>query len=206
MAKDVPPETPHRFHVKRLVERDIAQLLGICEFALQDGYIDQDEAEQILIWLQSHEACLNTWPANVLYDRLNAFLADRTLSPAQQGELLALMASIALPRDADGNRTPTTLPLNDPVPRIVFKGRSFCFTGTFVSGSRAECHARVVARGGKPADKVVQALDYLVIGQVGSEQWRHTSFGSKIAQAVKYRDAGRAVAIVSEEYWLAQFE
>lgn len=98
MAKDDAPETFDRFHVSRLLQRDIAQLLGICEFALQDGYIDQEEAGQILVWLQNHEACLNTWPANVLYDRLNEFLAKRELSPAQQGELLALMASIALPR------------------------------------------------------------------------------------------------------------
>lgn len=203
MAKDDAPETLHRFHVSRLLQRDIAQLLGICEFALQDGYIDQEEAEQILIWLQNHEACLNTWPANVLFDRLNDFLSHRELTAPQQGELLALMASIALPRDAEGNRTPATLPLNDPAPRIVFKRRSFCFTGTFISGSRAECHALVVAQGGKAWDKVVQALDYLVIGQVGSEQWRHTSFGLKIAKAVQYRDAGRPVAIVSEEHWLA---
>ena len=204
MAKDDSPTMFHRFHASRLLQRDISQLLGICEFALQDGYIDQEEAEQILIWLQNHQSCLHTWPANVLYDRLNACLARRELSPAEQGELLALVASIAMPRDADGTRIPTTLPLNDPAPPIVFKRRSFCFTGKFISGPRAECHALVVAQGGKAWDRVVTALDYLVIGQVGSEQWRHTSFGAKIAQAVKYREAGHPVAIVSEEHWLAQ--
>jgi hypothetical protein len=50
---------------------------------------------------------------------------------------------------------------------------------------------------------VVQALDYLVIGDIGNENWAHSTHGRKIEKAIAYNFSGCRIAIVSEEHWLA---
>lgn len=197
------PEDPivQRLHAKRLISRDIDQMLGICEFALQDGCIDTHEASAILDWLNNHRSCLDTWPANVLYDRLRYMLADHTLDDEEQRELLSLVMSITRPREEGGELTPSSLPLDTPQPALHFEQKSFCFTGVFDFGSRADCHSAVEARGGIAAKGITKKLHYLVIGNIGSEVWKHTSFGNKIAKAVEYRDQGVPLSIIGESHW-----
>lgn len=96
------------------------------------------------------------------------------------------------------------MPLTVPAPEILYLGRSFCFTGVFEFGSRADCHEAVLERGGEPAKGVTKKLDYLVIGSVGSDFWRHSSFGTKILKAAQYCEEGARIAIVSESYWVTR--
>lgn len=204
MASDQKPidaKDLRKIHAGRLIQRDIDQLLGICEFAMQDGHIDQSEAEAILAWLDNHGECLDTWPANVLYERLLRMLTDGMLDDCEQGEILSLIMSIAKPPTAAGTRTPCSLPLDAPPPQIRIQGSSFCFTGVFEFGSRAECQAAVNERGGTAAPGITKKLNFLVIGEIGSETWRHSSFGAKIAKAVEYRDQGLPISIISETHW-----
>jgi len=42
-----------------------------------------------------------------------------------------------------------------------------------------------------------------VLGTFGSRDWVHTSFGRKIETAIRYRDKGAPIAIVSEDHWAA---
>lgn len=202
MAIELSNQDLLRIHGARLVQRDIDQLLGICEFSLQDGMIDKTEAESILAWLNSHKECLDTWPANVLYDRLRTMLADGMLDDQEQGDLLGLILKISQPRAADGFLVPSALPVNDPQPTITFSEKSFCFTGVFDFGSRADCQAVVADLGGLCLHGITKKLHYLVVGNIGSETWRHTSFGAKILKAVEYRDKGIPIAIVTESHWV----
>lgn len=193
-------------HADRLIDRDINQLLGICEFALQDGHIDQGEAKSILDWLNNHQLCLDTWPANILYDRLQCMLEDNVLDNEEQGELLSLIMSIATPRDQSDRITPSSLPLNTPAPTVIFDNRSFCFTGVFDFGKRTDCQEAVLNLGGIAAPGITKKLHYLVIGNIGSEVWKHTSFGSKIAKAVEYRESGAPLCIISESHWVTHLK
>lgn len=197
------PEDPRLLKINstRLISRDIDQLLGICEFAMQDGHIDQGEAEAILAWLNNHTTCLDTWPANVLYDRLRTMLADGVMDDDEQRDLLGIVMSISRPRTDSGILAPSTLPIDVPSPEIIFEQRSFCFTGVFDFGPRALCQSAVTERGGIAAPGITRKLHYLVIGNIGSEVWKHSSFGNKIAKAVEYREAGVPLAIISEGHW-----
>ena len=199
------PEDPRllRIHADRLIRRDIDQLLGICEFALLDGCIDQGEASSILAWLDNHRTSLDTWPANILYDRLRSMLHDGVLDDDEQRDLLGLVMSISKPPGRNGTVASTSLPINNPPPQIVIPDRSFCFTGVFDFGTRAVCQDAVQHRGGLIAGGITKKLHYLVIGSIGSECWKHSSFGLKIAKAVNYRDNGAPLVIVSESHWTA---
>lgn len=188
-------------HDERLIAREIDELTGLCKGALLDGTISQIEAEGIRKWLDTHHHCLDTWPASILYERLRAMLADGHLDADEQAELFGIMVRMATP-PTDNLPTSTTLPIDEPAPEIAIEGHSFCFTGVFDFGSRARCHEAITQRGGVAVESITKKLHYLVIGNIGSEFWKHSTFGTKIAKAVDYRDQGAPLVITSEAHWV----
>jgi len=56
-------------------------------------------------------------------------------------------------------------------------------------------------RGNSPA--ITQKLDYLIIGELSSRDWRFSSYGRKIEKAMLLQEKGHALQIVTEEAWLA---
>ena len=203
MGRELSDYALRQIHADRIVKRQIDELVGLAKGALLDGVVDQNETAGILGWLDANAECLDTWPASVLYDRLRAMLADGVLDADEAGEVLGLLMQIAAPAGVGVAAAPSTLPLTAPAPEIVYSGRSFCFTGVFEFGSRADCHDAVMALGGEPSKGVTKKLNYLVIGSVGSECWRHSSFGTKIMKAAQYCEDGAGIAIVSEAHWVA---
>jgi NAD-dependent DNA ligase len=187
-----------------VINRKIDELLGIVKGVLADGNVSQQEAEFLLQWMESNRDAAAVWPASVLYPRIEAALADRILDSNEERDLLDLYMSTV-----GGNKATqigessdsTSLPVTRPAPAIVFAERSFCFTGKFFSGTRDWCHQQVIARGGVPADGITKKLHYLVIGEIGSRDWLHSTYGTKIQKAASYAEAGASLVIVSEEYW-----
>ena len=96
----------------------------------------------------------------------------------------------------------TNLPVED-VDVIDFDGSLFCFTGTFLYGTRAACHKATESAGGVAAKGITKKLNYLVIGTNTTQSWANTSFGRKIEKAVDYRDSGVPLAIISEACWIS---
>lgn len=200
MTKQISEYGLKAIHDERLIAREIDELAGLCKGAILDGSINQTEAEGIMSWLNAHSHCLDTYPANILYERLRTMLADGLLDSDEEGDLLGLLLCIASPPNQDGN-VPSAMPVDEPAPPITIEGHSFCFTGVFDYGSRTECQAAINQRGGMAVDGITKKLHYLVIGNIGSEFWKHSNFGNKIAKAVEYRDRGTPLVIISEQHW-----
>jgi NAD-dependent DNA ligase len=91
----------------------------------------------------------------------------------------------------------------DDVPQIRFPGSTFCVTGDFLFGSRDSCAAAITKRGGLFVGRVTTQLSYLVIGNLGSPEWKHGSFGTKIENAMEYKQRGLPIKIVRETVWSA---
>lgn len=192
------------YRSEAVAERKIDELIGIIKGVLADGNVSQGEAEFLLQWMNSNRDAAAVWPASVLYPRIEAALADGVLDSDEEKELLDLLLATV-----GGNTAPqigessdaTTLPISRPVPQIVFLERTFCFTGKFYSGTRDWCHQQVILRGGLPADSITKKLHYLVIGEIGSRDWLHSTYGTKIQKAASYAAGGAPLMIVSEEHW-----
>jgi len=92
---------------------------------------------------------------------------------------------------------------DSPEPEIVFKGRSFCFTGVFEfsDGDRSACEEAVHARGGVCWSHPNQGLDYLVVGTFVESSWAHDGYGRKIENALDQKRSGFKCRIVSESHW-----
>ncbi len=187
----------------RIQDRLIDELIGICRGVIADGRVDEQEAIFIGQWIESHREIADKWPVNVLYARLTEMLRDGILSRDEQGDLLETLRALTGDNGMlSADDKSTTLPLNVPAPKLVFEGKSFCLTGRFVFGDNLECEEVIVQMGGEVVPSPTRTTDYLVIGELCSPDWSHTTFGRSIEKAIELRADGANLAIVSEEHWV----
>lgn len=195
-------EEKNRRAYSRLIDRQIDEIIGMAKGVIADGVVTQEEAEYLLEWLQTNRYAADKWPANVLYNRLSLALADGVLDSDEESDLLQLISDIVgKPKHTDAHSMTTTLPFNNPMPHVEFSDRTFCLTGTFYGGKRKILSQMIERRGGEIKNSPSRFLNYLVIGEVGSMDWIHSTFGRKIEKAVELRDQGHSIAIISEEHW-----
>jgi len=190
------------FNAKRIVDRSIDELLGLCRGIIADGKVDQSEAEFLLNWFHNNTAALSVWPGNVIADRLEKHLADNILDPEESADLLSLIREIT--GENYQELTPSNMSVScfdHPQPPLTFQGKTFCLTGKFAMGPRDSCIQEVIDLGGEITKNVVKTTDYLVIGCIGSTDWRHSSFGRKIEKAKQMQENGHHIAIISEDHW-----
>ncbi|MBV1877037.1 MAG: BRCT domain-containing protein [Pseudomonadales bacterium] len=187
----------------QIQDRLIDELIGICRGVIADGVVDEKEAIFIGQWISNHREIADRWPVNILYARLTEMLRDGVLSGDEQVELLATLREITGDSALfqEHNRS-TSLPLDHPGPEVQFAGKSFCLTGKFVFGSTLDCEEIVAELGGLLCEQPEADTDYLVIGEICSPEWEHTTFGRSIELAVELKEKGSAIAIISEEQWV----
>ena len=192
------------FRSAAIVDRQINELIGIVKGVMADGMVHQGEVEFLISWLETNRGALDKWPAKAIYPRLKAALADGNMDLDEEREILDLLLSTV-----GGNTAPmkgessnsTSLPYTQPQSLITFDTRLFCFTGKFQSGSRQWCEGQVVSKGGLATGSITKKLHYLVIGEIGSRDWMHSTHGRKIEKAIEYNEAGHSIAILSEQHW-----
>jgi NAD-dependent DNA ligase len=193
-----------RYKTANLIQdRLIDEMIGICRGVIADGTVDEQEAIFLGQWIENHREIADRWPVNILYARLTEMLKDGILSAEEQAELLATLRDITGESATfqEPNRS-TTLPFNTPAPDICFAEKTFYLTGRFVFGSIIDCEETITELGGILVDSVTQETDYLVVGELCSPDWVHTTFGRSIENAVEMRSEGALIAIVSEEHWV----
>ena len=114
-------------------------------------------------------------------------------------ELLLLTVGGNAPARGEASMS-SALPFTRPPPHIDFAGRAFCFTGKFFSGTRSWCEDQVASRGGHCCS-ITRDLSYLVIDEIGSRDWIHSTHGRKIEKTLANNRGGCTIAIVGEQHW-----
>ena len=104
------------------------------------------------------------------------------------------------------NSTHVTQLLPYETPSIAYDGTFFCLTGDFACGPRGSCEARITALGGEIRSSVSKKLNYLVVGGLGSPEWKHGSFGTKVEKAMELKREGTPIFLVREEHWLTSLK
>lgn len=198
-------ESSRFFNSARMDRRAADALSGIAAGLTADGMVTLEEAKFLQGWLEGNLTHLDDPVINLLYQRLSLMLQDGVLDADESADLLSILRRFGGTELANaGGSTfaaPNDLPLNAPPPELVWSGRLFVFTGTMAYGPRKVCQQLVEERGGLIGGGVNKKTDYLVIGSVGNEQWRHSSYGLKIMKAVEMRESGIPIAIVGENLW-----
>lgn len=197
------------FRAHAVQDRQVDELIGLVKGVLADGAICQGEIQFLLKWMETNRVARSEWPARALYPRIAEALSDGHMDEREEAEIMALLLSAVGGNKAveHGESSDSSdLPLCAPAPEVTFHGHTFCFTGKFTSGTRDWCQQQVHNLGGIPLVGVTKKLNYLVIGDIGSRDWLHSTHGTKIKKAMAYRDDGVRLSIVSEEHWFKRLE
>lgn len=191
---------------QRRKDRTIDELIGICRGILFDGEVTTAESIALRDWLIRNSSCAHTYPFSVLLNRLHDALKDGVIDEDEEKDLLFALTSF-VGGEADGNygsesaSRSTELPLDTPQPESIEHASVFVVTGTFALGSRARVVEEIQRRGGSAGSSVTKKTRYLVVGEIGSRDWIHSSYGRKIEKAVELRQSGIPLAIISERHW-----
>ena len=202
------PELLIQFNQARLDNRQLGELMGLAAGIIADGVVVQKEAEFLLKWLEDYAALVNDNPLmRPILIRIKEMLADNVLDDEEARELFEILQAYTGSDFELGEIAhAASLPLDTPEPDIIIPDKMFCFTGTFVFGSRKDCNKCVEEYGGK-AVSLTQKTDYLVIGSYVMDTWKHASCANTIIKAAEMRDnKGVTISIVSENHWLEQIK
>ncbi len=188
---------------KRIGGRQIDELIGIARGLLADGSINQQEVEYLHRWLIVNAEITTSPIIALLKHRIDQILVDGVADDEERHALFDALNDFAnVDSEIGEDLVPTGLPLCAPAPVCEFEGRRYCFTGTFTYGQRKDCEAAVKALGAS-VGSIAQSTDFLVIGSYVTSSWKHSSFGTKIEQAVEWRAKGLPISIITEAHWRA---
>jgi len=191
-----------KYNRSGIQDRQIDTLIGLSKGIIADGNINQAEAEFLYSWLIQNATTQNPIILNLL-DKISAMLQDNFLDADESAELLSVLQKISGEKSEIGELSKSaTLPIDDPLPEIIFDGKTFLFTGTCAYGTRQQCTEATAQLGGIIVKTVTKKLNYLVIGTYVSDSWIHESYGRKIEKAIEYRTNGTPLHIITEEHWL----
>ena len=185
------------------VDMELSALRGLCEGILADGRVSDEETHTFHLWVKRAAAAHPVWPLTDILTRLQRIFADGVCDEEERAELKAVMESLC-GRGAErtAGAAAQGLPLDDPAPPVIFAGKEFVVTGEFAYGKRGRILEAIADRGGLPRDAAPRlSTDYLVIGAMASDQWKHSSYGRKIQAAMDLNSKGARIAVISEEHW-----
>jgi len=175
-------------------------LLGIISAIIADKSLPDAEIEFINNWIKNSPISGTTWPGNVLVERINRILADGKVDEDERSNLLSILNEMingTLKKVCD-KVSEKPLPL-DEIDAINFLDHTFCLTGNFLLGHKDICELKIKNRGGLVAGSITKKLDYLIIGSLGSDQWKHGNYGTKVQKALEYKLNGIPIKIIHEE-------
>lgn len=184
------------------MRQSLGALVGIAQGMLCDGVLNDAEILSLRQWFATNERLAHAWPGDVVYDKVKEVLSDGVITEQERNHLLKVLGDLigAAPTDLAAAARVTELAYDD-VERIDFQQRSFLFTGNFVHGPRKNCESEIKARGGVVSKVVTRNLNYLVIGGLGSAEWKHGSFGLKIEKVMQYKRERAPILVLKETIW-----
>lgn len=186
------------------LNQSCSELVGIAEGLIADRQLNDDEIRFLNRWLETHDVVSCDWPGDVLHAKVKEVLADGAVTEEERAHLINTLKMLVGGRLDDLAESPKVNELAlDKVDRVTFPQSLFCLTGDFVYAPRAKCEEVIAVRGGRVNASVTKKLNYLVVGGLGSDEWKHGSFGTKITKAIEYKRAGCPILIVREDVWAA---
>lgn len=185
-------------------ECKVNELIGLLSGLIADNKINEAEIKALTHWLSDHSYISGIWPADIIIERLEAILEDGVITEEEKLDLIETIKQITGIRFQDSGiaHGMATEFFEDDVQAVVHEGACFCFTGTFVSGTRKAVESCAKNKGASIKDDVSKSVHYLVIGTLASRDWRFTNHGRKIEKALKLKQAGHPITIITERTWI----
>lgn len=185
------------------MNRGFGALLGIATGVLSDHQLTDAEVRFLDDWLNNNSAIATAWPGDMIHSRIRCVLADGQITEEERAYLVDTLQRLiggTLADLAAERHVTQLLPYEEP--RILYPDTTFCLTGDFVLGSRNICVQTISDLGSTVKSGISKKVQYLVVGGLGSSEWKHGSFGTKIEMTMELKHDGVNIAIVHESYWV----
>jgi DNA polymerase-3 subunit epsilon len=161
-------------------------LNGVLDGIICDSKINKKEIENLKTWLKVNDYLKDVYPYDKVLLEVNKVLEDEILTEEESKYLLNIFSSIINPK-------------SNVEENIDFKDKTFCLTGEFINGSKQEISKRIQELGGVEKSGVSAKLNYLIVGEVGSEAWKFGNVGGKQTKAQELNEKGANIIVVLEE-------
>jgi NAD-dependent DNA ligase len=198
-------QPPKWVNAGRIDDRTLTELIGMVRGIAADDIVNPLEIAALRDWLVGNKHLLqDDYVAAALINRIDKIFKDDFADAEECEDFLDLLHDILGGDrfDPHVHSKSTHLPLDLPFPEIKFDCMEFCVTGKFVFGTRKEVVRTIEENGGVFKPNVVQSLNYLVVGVIGSRDWIQSIHGRKIEQAKAYKKRGLDIKIVSEDHFV----
>lgn len=184
-------------------ERACAQLLGLITGITADGHLHDLEIQFLRTWLAENHRAGEHWVGEQIATQIDHVLADGQVSDDERASLLkALQGVTGVAFPETGCVTPDVIAFPADECDVILKDAVVCLTGQFHFGKRPECEAVTAAAGATCVGSITKKVSYLVIGSAGATtSWKQASYGNKIDDAMKLKEKGHRIAILTEERW-----
>jgi NAD-dependent DNA ligase len=186
------------------LNRSAGALIGIAQGFLCDGHLNDSEISFLRDWLDKNASLATSWPGDVIYARVREILSDGHVTEEERTYLTEMLQKL-IGGEADelAEASHVSELALDRSATVYIPESTFCLTGDFVFATRAHCEATIVKRGGFVSKSVTKKVKYVVVGGLGSTEWKHGSYGTKIEKAIEYKRVGVPLLIVHEDQWAA---
>lgn len=182
--------TEHKHNEKQIftdATRALQELQGVLIGVTCDGILSDTEIYAVRQWTNNHMELKGNFPFDKIYSSIERVLEDNIITEDERAELLSLFNNILNPVETEKTMTETDI-----------SGVKICLSGDFECMSKKALATELENRGAIIKNSIVRDLKYLIIGDKGSEQWAHGTYGAKIKKAMELNEKGCSIEIIKE--------
>lgn len=184
----------HSSSGKRYMTAPTPEMKAVQEISETLQYIiDHDELspENVFTidkWLNRHAEFLEKYPFADIYRSINMVLEDGIVEDSEIEYLKKLFIVLVNPTSAQTHENET----------LEIAEKNICLSGDFTHGSKADVGEELAKYGAIITKSVTQKTDYLIVGDLGSQNWRCGNYGNKIKKALELQQKGKGIEIYNE--------
>lgn len=174
----------------------LQELQGIIFGIMCDRVLTDEEILSLKYWMDTHKTLKGNYPFDRIYRALEIVLEDSIITEEERDELTHIFQSIINPVE---DEPPCVLDAD-------IHGKTICLTGDFDTMDRKAFEHFLVEQGAIIKNGISKKLNYLIVGNLGSEKWVQGNYGTKIKKAMEYNEKGAEIVIIKENDFLTIFE
>lgn len=190
---------------------DIQRLHGVIAGVACDTEISSQEVIALSNWLHQHGYLENDPVFQELWKILKPVYTFNRVENATVEALRDILAkyiqmdNFGLPKLVVDSRNNSGLNPDFYQGEIQISGATICLTGASVRYTKAEWKIRIEEKGGIFNDSLIKKVNYLVICNKGNPHWANMSYGRKFEQALKWKNEGLDIKILTEDDFIELF-
>ena len=199
-------KTNSSFNFKNALQPEIesacSELIGLINGLKADHKLVDEEIVFLKSWILAHPELEFVWPVTEVIQILYSILEDSIVTDDERSKLSSFLEAVGKSSfKIVANAARSDSLIFDEIEEIIFQGKRFCLTGNFLYGDKDLCASKILENGGEISGNVSKKIDFLIVGSLGSADWKNGNFGTKIEKAIEYRSTVSSLKIIHEEIW-----